>query len=140
MGCISSRVKALSTLRAKLDQCFASWLLRGSGIIGGLALTAACRDLTTDISQPPVNTLLSPGSICSPVSLPFSSNYKTQNFSPKVQLVVNIFQFPRPARTQAQSSLPWQRPEGVGQQELTYPCVNQSSLLPSFKLHETLQP
>lgn len=33
-------------------------------------------------------------------SLPFSSNYETQNFSPKVQLVVNIFQSLSPARIQ----------------------------------------
>lgn len=73
-------------------------------------------------------------------SLPFSSNYETQNFSPKVQLVVNIFQSLSPARIQTQSLLPRQRPEGVWQQELTHPCINQSCLLPPFKLHETLQP
>lgn len=45
-----------------------------------------------------------------PFSLPFSSNYETQNFSPKVQRVVNIFCFPRPALIQMQSYaqlLPW---------------------------------
>lgn len=45
-----------------------------------------------------------------PLSLPFSSNYETQNLSPKVQRVVNIFCFPCPALIQMQSHaqlLPW---------------------------------
>lgn len=45
-----------------------------------------------------------------PFSLPFSSNYETQNFSPKVQRVVNIFCFPRPALIEMQSHaqlFPW---------------------------------
>lgn len=86
MGCINSNVKTLSTPKAKLHQCFASWLLPGSGIIGGLALTAACRDLTTDISQPLVNTLLSPGSICSPFLCPLAPIMKPRTSHLKYSL------------------------------------------------------
>lgn len=92
-----------------------------------LALTAACRDLKTDISQPLVNTLLSHGSICSP-SLPFSSNYETQNSSPKLLLVVNIFHAPGPAWVQTQSLLLRQRTEAFWKQEGTSVYQSVSSL------------
>lgn len=53
-----------------------------------LALTAACRDLTTDISQPLVNTLLPPGSICPPFLCPLAPIIKPRTLDFKYHFSV----------------------------------------------------
>lgn len=103
---------------AKLHHGFAPWLLPGSGIINALALTAACRDLRTDISQPLVNTLLSQGSICSPFLCPLAPIMKprTPELNYCLSLTFSSLLFPAWIRTQSllQRRRPeWRKEEGA---------------------------
>lgn len=106
----------------------------------GLALTAACRDLTTDISQPLVNTLLSPGSICSPFLCPLAPIMKPRTSHLKYSLSLTFSSPWALHRYRLRVYFQGRDLRGFDNRSWRIHASISHVFLPPFKLHETLQP